>query len=71
MAQRKAIKARWQADSKGLHYHFNFKNGVFLKIKIGILRDDRKGYQRNGGRGIKDSSQRRGKGKAFKSLKRF
>lgn len=40
MAQGKAMKDRTEADSEGLHYHFNFKNSVFLKtqfLKVGRI----------------------------------
>lgn len=33
MAQGKAMKARWQADSKGLKHHSVYQKGVYLKIK--------------------------------------
>ena len=63
MVQREALKARIGADSKRLKHHFVYQKGVFLKIKNEGIGDDRKGYQRNGERDIKDSSQSWGKGK--------
>ena len=64
MAQRKAVKARLQADFKRLQYHSVYQKGVYLKIKTGI-RDNRKRVSEKRERDIKASSQSWGKGKSL------
>lgn len=69
MAQRKAMKARLQADYKGLKHHSVYQKGVYLKIKTRDKRQQKKGYLRKRGKRYKRQFSKLGKGgRVFKAL---